>query len=121
MFDFLRLDRELAHARRQLLQQRLHEAGGVSSRRSRRITELRLLVQRHPVQEPGIRVIFDADFDVHQHATAEESGAMSEASLGETETGSKTSKAESLDKAGVNICFLSISSFAEEWRMHLQP
>jgi hypothetical protein len=48
------------------------------------------------MKEPRVGVVFDADFDVDKHAPPEESGAMAEAFLCETDSCPQTGKSKSL-------------------------
>lgn len=48
------------------------------------------------MQEPGIRIILDADFDVDEHASSKQCGAMSESFLGDTQTCPEACEAKSL-------------------------
>lgn len=79
VFDLLRLDGEMSHPGGQSLEEGFHEARPAGSGPS--VVELRLLIQGHPVEKPRVGVVFDADFDVDEHAPAEERGAMSDALL----------------------------------------
>ena len=45
------------------------------------IDQLRPLVVGHPLQEPLVGAVMSCDFDVDKHATAEQSGALSETLL----------------------------------------
>ena len=37
-------------------------------------------METHPVQEPGIRVVFDVDLHVDEHAASEQSSALTKSS-----------------------------------------
>jgi hypothetical protein len=80
MFDLLRLYRQVAHSRCQFLEDSFHEARPAGCGASG--IKLGLLIEGHPVEKPWIRIVLDADFDIHEHTTPKEGGTMSNAFLG---------------------------------------
>ena len=80
IFNFLRLNGELAHSGCESSKDRVHNAHLAGCCLSG--IKLRLLVEGHLIEEPRVRVVLNANFDVDQHASAEERGAMTETFLG---------------------------------------
>ena len=48
------------------------------------------------MEEPRVGIVLDTDFDVDEHASAEESSAMTDALLRESEPGSQAGETKSL-------------------------
>lgn len=98
VFDLLRLDGEVAHPGCHFLEDAVDEAGVFSHRAG--CGKLGLLIKSHPVEEPWVRIVFDADLDVHQHPSAEKSCAVSNAFLCKCQSSSQSRKTKALVIAG---------------------